>query len=57
MECLAEDYDGTVQKNINGKTTLLIVGNEPDEKIVKRAKVENVKTMTGKDFIILVGEE
>lgn len=57
IEDLVECFDGTVQKSVNGKTTLIIVGSKPGSSKVLKAEALGVKVMKGDDFITLIDGE
>ena len=50
MEELAEELGANVQKSINGKTTILVVGGKPGGTKLAKAKELNVKIITEKEF-------
>lgn len=50
MEEMAEEYGAFVQKSVNGKTTILVVGEKPGVSKLKKAKELDVKIITESDF-------
>lgn len=54
MEELAEDFGAIVQKSINGKTTLLVIGERPGQSKLNKAEELGVKTITEDQFNCLV---
>jgi NAD-dependent DNA ligase len=50
MEELAEEFGANVQKSINGKTTILVVGEKPGSSKLAKAQELNVKIITEKEF-------
>jgi len=56
MEELAEDYGANVQKSINGKTTILVVGAKPGASKLSKAENLNIKIITESEFNNIVDE-
>ena len=54
IEGLVEGFDGTLQEGVDGKTSLIIVGEEPDVSVVNKAEYSGIKILNEKDFIHLV---
>jgi NAD-dependent DNA ligase len=54
---LTEDNAGKVQQSIDKKTTLLVVGNNPNELTVKKAKELDIKVINEKEYLYLIDEE
>ncbi|MEJ2045686.1 MAG: BRCT domain-containing protein [Reinekea sp.] len=54
MEELAEDLGAVVQKSINGKTTLLVIGDRPGQSKLRKAEKLGVKTITEEQFYTLI---
>ena len=50
MEELAEEYGAMVQKSINGKTTILVVGKKPGASKLDKAKELNVRIISEVEF-------
>ncbi len=50
MEELAEDYGANVQKSINGKTTILVVGAKPGASKLNKAEELNVRIISESEF-------
>jgi NAD-dependent DNA ligase len=50
MEELAEEFGAIVQKSINGKTTILVVGSKPGSSKLNKAKELDVKIITEVEF-------
>ncbi|WP_411992216.1 BRCT domain-containing protein [Agarivorans sp. DSG3-1] len=50
MEELAEEYGANVQKSINGKTTILVVGSKPGPSKLQKAKDLKVTVITETQF-------
>jgi NAD-dependent DNA ligase len=54
MEELAEEYGANVQKSINGKTTILVVGDKPGATKLNKAQELDVKIISEADFYSIV---
>ncbi|MGI2108589.1 BRCT domain-containing protein [Shewanella frigidimarina] len=54
MEELAEDYGAIVQKAVNGKTEILVIGDNVGQKKLDKAKSLGVKILTEKQFMDII---
>jgi NAD-dependent DNA ligase len=50
MEEMAEDYGANIQKSINGKTTVLVVGEKPGKSKLSKAEQLGVKIINEEEF-------
>jgi len=57
MEELAEEYGANIQKSINKKTTLLVVGDRPGNSKLNKAKNLNVRIVTESEFNDIAGSD
>jgi NAD-dependent DNA ligase len=46
IEVFIQDYGGTVQKTVNGKTTLLVIGKNPGASKVSKALALGIRTLS-----------
>lgn len=56
IEETIEDWGGIIQKSVNSKTDLLVVGDKPGASKTKKAKEFGVKQIDEDDFYLAIGE-